>query len=117
MVFHSCRYCGLSLSGSAKKRFCSDSHKMKYHRIIKKGFEMVMVERKESDLKQRLIKMRYDGNEEHFFILKKEHGDSLSKDCWYIFLKGKLLKDWKRVKMPEIDWAGSAEEQPARHDR
>lgn len=93
----SCRYCGSKLNGSVKRRFCSDSHKMKYHRITKKGFEMVMVERREADLNKRLLKMGYDGNEEYFFILKKEHGDSLSKDCWYIFLKGKYLKEYKRI--------------------
>jgi hypothetical protein len=60
--------------------------------------------------------MGYGGNEDDFYILKKEHGDRLSKNCWYIFLRGDRLKKWKNNQL-EINWVGSAEEQPTRHDR
>jgi hypothetical protein len=76
------------------KKFCSDAHKMRFYRIEKKGFQIVMVERSELSLKKRLVTMRYDGNENDFFIHKKEYGDQLSKDCWLIFLKGNHLKQW-----------------------
>lgn len=99
MVQRSCKYCGLKLvGGNPKKRFCCDAHKMKYHRILNKGFELVMVERSEKDLDNILRKMNYDGNESFFHIHKKEHGDSLSKDCWYVFIKkvGLPMETWKR---------------------
>lgn len=70
---------------------------MKLHRISKKGFKMVMVERSENDLKNRLIKMGHSPmTEKYFHIHRKEYGDSYSKNCWYIFLKGKILQDWKK---------------------
>jgi hypothetical protein len=90
---------------------------MRYHRIEKKGFVVCMVERSEADLKKRLVKMGYDGNEEYFFIHKKEHGDSLSKDCWLIFLKGKFQKAWMLSLKGRNNWEGSAGVQPSRQDR
>jgi len=38
-------------------------------------------------LNNRLMKLQYDGNESHFMIHKKEHGDQLSKNCWLIYYK------------------------------
>jgi hypothetical protein len=85
----SCRYCGLKFDAkdSPKKTFCSNAHKMRQHRIEKKGFKLVMVERSQTDLNRRLIKLGFDGNEDKFLVHKKEHGDQLSKNCWLIYKK------------------------------
>jgi hypothetical protein len=99
MAIRSCQYCGLKIdvNASLKKRFCSDSHKMRWHRILKKGFQLAMVERSLSALSKRLVTMGYDENQDDFLIHKKEHGDNLSKDCWYIMLKGEHLRLWKKA--------------------
>lgn len=85
----SCRYCGIKFepNDSPKKTFCCDAHKMRQHRLEKKGFKLVSVERSKADLNNRLMKLQYDGNEPHFLVHKREHGDQLSKNCWLIYYK------------------------------
>lgn len=85
----SCKYCGKKFesSDSPKKTYCSNAHKMKQHRMDKKGFKLIAVERSKEDLANRLLKLGYDINQSRFWINKKEHGDQLSKNCWLIYKK------------------------------
>ena len=98
-----CRCCGKKLyqeKGRRDKITCSTNCRVTLHRIKKKGYLNCMVERSEKDLEKRIRTINADIkgiDEKDLLIHIKEHGDTLSKFCAYIFLKGLTLKKYQKV--------------------
>jgi len=98
-----CRYCGLKMyqeKGRKDKLTCGVTCRVTLHRIKKKGYLYCMNERSEKDLEKRIRTIDADIrglDEKDLLIHIKEHGDTISKFCAYIFLKGLTLKKYQKV--------------------